>query len=1358
MANETLITDLVAKEAMEQLAQLDTAMGTTLEEFKRCATELAKGLKIPVEVTGDLDKLKQLYETQMQRASQATQQLTQQMQKQQQVVAQTTAQISQHLQQVSNDTNAMRQKIAVDQEAMQITMGIIGTIEENSSKLRQLNEELGEAKAKMAEYEAQMRAGTGDTEMLSRQMDEQTAKISRLNVERQQLNRTLSNEQKYMTAASGSYDEASQALNLMDRALRQATADNAPEEMVKRLTSAVQELRNALKKQDEVWGQHHRNVGNYAIAGEKMAQEMRDEGKASADLTTQLMSLIGIKGRLGASFKTMATGAAAGGNALTVLTTKVKAFGKASLALLTNPYVLALLGVAGTISAFKWWFDYNKGLIEASRQTKYFTGLTGDAMRSVRDQVQATADVYGKGFTETLRAANSIAKNMGITFQDATELISKGFAAGGANAQNFLGNIERYAPTFEKMGVSAEEFVAIMARMDTAGVQSQKTLTALAKASLQLRSMNKGTAESLKGIGIDAIQMTKDIQTGHKTTMQAMSEIAKKMKELGATSRESSSLMKTLFGARGESTLGEGFLTFLAESDKGMEELLGKEDSIARLKVQEVETQKKLNDKVAELFDTTGGDFETYYTKLKIIVKEYLIEFIDRLKELRDATIDWANKCIDLYNNLVGVRIAVQGIVSLFKSAVTVAWLPFNAIVAGAKAAGNVLHDLGMTIAAFFDFVKDPANNSFSSVTIAFNALKQSVKDIPNELATPYKDAGKVIGENFADGFDEAINGGAVDYLKKPNEFMHDGSVSEGYTLAKAKEEAKKAKAPTLPDLSDKAAASAARRAAEQARKAEEAELEARLELIENFHEKEMAKIKLQYLKKINAIKGEGEKQRAARATLEAAMQHALVEAETKYQENKEKTDIANRLAAAKKGSDEEYKLRLVQLRKQRDTEIEEAERTGADISLIRAKYAKQEADLAEGYADENVRRVVNAAAGEQAVRNAQYQQQIIDLNQWYTQAIEYAQKEGLDTTKISEQNDKEKREIDNRYANETLQGEIDSLTKQLAVANLNEEERERIRKELAKAVGDLAQEQSEQERKAAEDAVQADEEARKKRVQNLQDWVQRAGEAVAKISEFMGAMYDNQIAKIEEQMEAEQQRYDAEVAHIEELAERGAITTEEAEIRKRDAAAATQKKQEALEKRKSDLEYKKAVIEKANTVAQIGITTALGIMRALAMMPPNIPLSVFIGAMGAIQVATALAQPIKAYAEGTKGKPHPGGLALVGDGDKAELVMYNGKAWITPDEPTLVNLPRGAEVIPDLTAKDVAAIGSGLPLILPRERSSGQPIIINDYSTLESRVAANTKAVTKALKEHQRALTHQMRRQRFNNYIADRI
>ena len=42
--------------------------------------------------------------------------------------------------------------------------------------------------------------------------------------------------------------------------------------------------------------------------------------------------------------------------------------------------------------------------------------------------------------------------------------------------------------------------------------------------------------------------------------------------------------------------------------------------------------------------------------------------------------------------------------------------------------------------------------------------------------------------------------------------------------------------------------------------------------------------------------------------------------------------------------------------------------------------------------------------------------------------------------------------------------------------------------------------------------------------------------------------MYDNQIEKIEEQMDAEQEHHDAQMAQIDELEEHGVITKEEAE------------------------------------------------------------------------------------------------------------------------------------------------------------------------------------------------------------------
>ena len=43
------------------------------------------------------------------------------------------------------------------------------------------------------------------------------------------------------------------------------------------------------------------------------------------------------------------------------------------------------------------------------------TGETGDAMRSLRSEVAAVAEYYGKDFAEVLRSVNALAKGFGIS-------------------------------------------------------------------------------------------------------------------------------------------------------------------------------------------------------------------------------------------------------------------------------------------------------------------------------------------------------------------------------------------------------------------------------------------------------------------------------------------------------------------------------------------------------------------------------------------------------------------------------------------------------------------------------------------------------------------------------------------------------------------------------------------------------------------------------------------------------------------------------------------------------------------------------------------------------------------------------
>lgn len=1452
MANETLITDLVAQQALDQLEQLDRKMEGTMAQFKDCAMELAKGLKIPVEVQGDLSALRQLSNDVMQRATQATQQYTQQLQQQQQVIANTTAAIAEQLQKQAQSNEATRQANGVNREAMAVTDKVLGSLQQNIHLQAQYKIQLEQVSAEQSRLKKQFEQGRLTSQQYADRLAAVTTRKTELTVASQKLQRVINADQKIMNSAEGSYEHMSQSLARLKQALRSDDAQSLTKDEVQLLIQAEQQLSNELKHQDELLGEHHRNVGDYAIALEngvvqvdslnavltqnaatiegcieqnkaledaktkldtqdanysqtldainqkiaenkqrisdvsdilgvqahsveeaeqqnkRLAEALRlvddrqagasekiqayneqikvnkkyiedhtkglqDNAKASDALLGQIRGLIGGTNTFGSSLKSLSVNAASGGTLLTGMGNSLKAFGKTLLGLLKNPYVLA---IAGVVAGFKWFYDYNKGLVEASRLTKYFTGLTGDAMRSVRDNVQAVSDTFGKNFNETLKTANAMSKNLGVSVNEATDIIAKGLAAGGMNSEQYLSNLQRFAPTFQKMGMTAEQAAVAMSQIDKAGVNSQRALMAMSRASLQLRTMSEGTAKSLNAIGVDAQQMSQDVQSGARSVQDAMAEVARKLQETGSNSKEAAAVMKELFGARGESAIGDGFLTFLAESNKGMEELLGKQDSLQRLKLKEVEVNKELNDVLASLFDMTGGGFESITLKCKIWIKEGLVSAIKWVVDLINYFIDW-------YNESLVLRAAVNGFIMAWKNGYATLKVIFNVVIDAIKALGRNLKALG-------DIVEGVFTLSPEKVSKGFGQLMENFKVTWKEVANDAKSFGKEVADNFTDALDKTMRPKLVarlDYNAVGNADIGDGGTGRVTGGAGSG---------TGGGVSDKKAKELDKTAKEELKIVEQLE-EAKVKAMEDGIEKTLALIRMQYKKEIDAIKGNSEAAQKLRLLKAKELAVKLAQAQAAYDTQRADIDLKNRLATVKEGSEEEYTLKLNQLEKQREAEIADAKKTGADVALINAKYRKQEEDLLEEHIQKQMEILNKKSANAQLRADADYEAKVEQLEKEYSAEIRNAKHTGKTVEQIKSDYNRRRTEIDNQYADDTLQRQIDLISSQLQFEDMGKEEREKLQLELTKLTKQLARQRADAEKQATEEAVQADEAAAAKRKQNLQDWAQRAGEAIGRISDFMSALYDNQIQKIEELLEAEQTRYDQEVNHIDYLAEHGAITEEEAEIRKRDAAAATAAKQEQLEKKKAQIEYRKALMEKANTIAQIGMATALGIMQALAMFPPNIPLSSFIGAMGAIQLATALAQPIKAYAEGTKGKPHPGGLALVGDGGSQELVMYDGKAYVTPDSPTLVDLPRGAEVIPDITTKTLQDLGASLNMSIPRDRSTGQPIVINDYSALESRVASNTKAVTKALREHQIALTRQLKRQKFNAYIARR-
>ena len=162
------------------------------------------------------------------------------------------------------------------------------------------------------------------------------------------------------------------------------------------------------------------------------------------------------------------------------------------------------------------------------------------------------------------------------------------------------------------------------------------------------------------------------------------------------------------------------------------------------------------------------------------------------------------------------------------------------------------------------------------------------------------------------------------------------------------------------------------------------------------------------------------------------------------------------------------------------------------------------------------------------------------------------------------------------------------------------------------------------------------------------------------------------------------QEKFDAEKNAIEQL------SLSQEEKTKRITALEAQR---AVQQKKIDAERlqaarKQASVDKSINIMNIITTTALSVMKALAMYPPNIPLAIANGAIGSVQLAAAIAAPLPQFAKGTDNAPE--GFAVVGERGTELVVNPDGTSWLTPAKDTITYLKKGSKVVPNNELMDM--------------------------------------------------------------------
>lgn len=820
---------------------------------------------------------------------------------------------------------------------------------------KELAQELEDGKISQQEYDKELEIGKVAQKNYRDEIRALQKEIQNNIRQEQQMEGSLKSLRAELSNATKKYDELS-------RAEREGAKGKELQQHIKDIT---EELKGAEAETDRFY----RNVGNYKNS---IVEAITGNNRFAS-------SLAGLAQDGGGSIKGVFTSAV----------TSVKSFGSALMGLLANPVFLSIAGIAGAGVAFKWFYDYNQGLAEATRLTKEFTGLTGEELVSVRNGIQAVADTMGHDYKDTLSTVDALMSNYGITAQQATKVVEDGFVSGADLSGDMLDKIQQYTPTFHDAGIGASEMVAIL-QQTRSGIFSDKGLDVITMASKKIREMGKGTRDALTGIGVDAAKVQQDLANGTRSTFDVVQEVSKKMKDFGADSEQVGDVLKNVFGRQGADA-GIKLIEQLDTMTTDIEEVKKQTGEWGEAQQEQIKATNELNGAMSALFDLTDNGWEGMIDQVKLIATKWLVAVVK-------GCIDVANWFVRLYNKSLIVRAGVQGVAYQFKILWSAVKLVFNLIVDGFKGIGRALElfvdttkaafravvgaaqGFGKVLSGIANFsldeikagVAEMKNSVVGGFKSALSSLKGTIKAQGREVLGDIASFGKETFDYFKQGFNEAVNGGGLKEIT-----IQAGIEGAGPTNAdNAPVSHGKGATPTSAGATDKKPTggktgknngtgngngpSAEQLAADELAQVRKAE-ELFLQLIEDNAEKQRALLKNKYdqqiadLERALAEKGKhtAKAEEAMTIQIKALQQQREMELNklelqfTKQRVEQENKKYALLIEAAKAGTREQYDLQLAKLTNEQ--QLAEAE----IVATITNEQQRQEMLLANDAAFE---------------------------------------------------------------------------------------------------------------------------------------------------------------------------------------------------------------------------------------------------------------------------------------------------------------------------------------------------------------------------------------------------------------------
>jgi len=401
--------------------------------------------------------------------------------------------------------------------------------------------------------------------------------------------------------------------------------------------------------------------------------------------------------------------------------------------------------------------SFQQELEKSRRQVALLTGETGAGLDRITAKVTSTAATFDKDFNEVLIAGNAFSKQLGISQEEAFDLISKGLAVGADSSGEFLDILREYPTFFKEAGIAADEAIAIITQQVQSGVYSDKGIDTIKEATLALREMTEPTREALAAIGISSDELEKALREGSISYFDAIQQVSERMGSLEAQSPEVGAALADIFKGAGEDA-GLDYILTLADIDTSLDGIIEKGGEFVSLQLR----QQAASERLQLVFNQTFGGADGLLQNLKVSALEFAA---DGLEAIVKAGLNVINFFRTLHNDSLLFRATIEGIQLSF--GVLIDTVKFFA-----QFAVDSLQAVGRTASAVIEAI----------TTLSFEPLREAAKVNLDDISQNFVSFGASVIERFQEGIKDTID---PEFLDPVN--LSDGTIEQQYEEAGTK-------------------------------------------------------------------------------------------------------------------------------------------------------------------------------------------------------------------------------------------------------------------------------------------------------------------------------------------------------------------------------------------------------------------------------------------------------------------------------------------------------------------------------------------------------------------------------------------